>query len=306
MTPWLGTLKDHGDDALLAFYPKVIAELRQLDAADGRLAEFYNDRQKTRDRWIAENDATFGKLKEFDRKRDYKGGIKFIDAALKESPAPELSWRLEYARQVYLEWDGQYEAALKNGRRLLADPNLAPDHRDSLLGRESYNLFNTGRAEEAVSQLDRRIQEDGISAAKRLRLLSWKAQMLFNRKMPGITREARYKAWIEFRQAAPPKSDDWSTATALLGRQYMLDGEFRQALPLIDEFLKVEPDNAWVLLDAAECEIGLGHKDAAREKIHAAEKSLPANPVRQDDKDFAKRVHDRIAKLQDKLKQQPK
>ena len=60
----------------------------------------------------------------------------------------------------------------------------------------------------------------------------------------------------------------------------MLDGDFRQALPLIDEFLKVAPKNAWILLDAAECEIGLGHKDTAREKIHAAEKSLPAYAVR--------------------------
>ena len=307
VTPWLGTLKDHGDDALLAFYPKVIAEIRQLDAADGRLADFYNDRQKTRDRWIAENDATYGKLKEFDRKQDYKGAIKFIDAALKEPATPEINSRLEHARQVYLEWDGQYEAALKNARRLLADPNLAPDDRESLLGRESYDLFNTGRIEEAVSQLDRRIQDDGISSAKRLRLLSSKAQMLLShRTMQGVTREARYKAWIEFRQAAPPKSDDWSTATALLGRQYMLDGDFRQALPLIDEFLKVEPKNAWILLDAAECEIGLGHKDTAREKIRAAEKSLPVNPVREDEKKFAKRVHDRITKLQDKLNQQPK
>ncbi|HEX4073179.1 MAG TPA: thioredoxin family protein [Planctomycetaceae bacterium] len=307
VTPWLGTLKDHGDDALLAFYPKVITEIRQLDAAGGRLADFYNDRQKIRDRWIAENDATYGKLKEFDRKQDYKGAIKFIDAALKQPATPELNWQLERARQVYLEWDGQYEAALKNARRLLADPNLVPDEREFLLGRESFNLFNTGRVEEAVSQMDQRIQDAGISSAKRLRLLSWKAQMLLShRKMQGVTRGARYKAWTEFRQAAPPKSDDWSTATALLGRQYMLDGDFRQALPLIDEFLKVTPDNAWVLLDAAECEIGLGHKDTAREKINAAEKSLPAYAVRQDEKDFAKRVYDRIAKLQDKLKQQPK
>jgi thioredoxin-like negative regulator of GroEL len=130
--------------------------------------------------------------------------------------------------------------------------------------------------------------------------------LLSHRKMPGVTREARYKAWIEFRQAAPPKGDDWSTATALLGRQYMLDGDFRQALPIIQEFLRVEPGNAWILLDAAECEIGLGHKETAREKIHAAEKSLPEYSVRQEDKDFAHRVHDRIAKLQDKLKQQPR
>ena len=95
-----------------------------------------------------------------------------------------------------------------------------PDDRESLLGRESYNLFNTGRIEEAVSQMDRRIQDAGISSAKRLRLLSSKAQMLLShRTMQGVTRGARYKAWIEFRQAAPPKSDDWSTATALLGRQ---------------------------------------------------------------------------------------
>jgi len=121
---------------------------------------------------------------------------------------------------------------------------------------------------------------------------------------PAISRETRYKAWAEYRQATVPKSDDWSTATALLGRQYMLDGDYRDALPLLLEFVQVEPDNAWVLLDLAETNLGLGKLDEARAKILAAETTLPANPVRQDEIDQNARVRARIGRLLKKLPKQ--
>ena len=130
--------------------------------------------------------------------------------------------------------------------------------------------------------------------------------LLWHRKSPGVSRAERYKAWVEYRTATPPKSDDWSTATALLGRQYLLDGDYREALALLQEFLRAEPENAWVMLDVAESDLGLGKKDAARDMIRAAEKTLPANPARQSDKEFANRIRVRIKRLQDKMAQQPK
>jgi tetratricopeptide (TPR) repeat protein len=305
VAPFFGSLKDHGDDPLLAFYPKVIAEIRQLDAADGRLSAPYIARQNTRDRWVAENDATFGKMKEFERKKDYKGAIRFVDQALKEAGAADLRWRLELARQVYLEWDAQYAAALDNARRLLADPNRTPEQREPLLDREAYNLFNSGRIPEGVAQFDRRIRETQGHPAKQMHVLRMKASMLIShRQSPAVSRAERYRAWQEYRAAAVPMSDDWSTATAFLGRQYMLDGDYRDALPLLHEFLQVEPDNAWVLLDLAESNIGLGKKDEAREQILAAESTLPANPARQDEKDQAARVRARIDRLRDKMAKQ--
>lgn len=302
VSPFFGSLKDHGDDPLLAFYPKVIAEIRRLDAVDGELSAPYIARQNARDRWVAENDATFGKLKEFNQKKDYKGAIRFIDQALKEAGTADLRWRLEFARQVYLEWDAQYVAGLENARRLLADPNRTPEQRETLLDREAYNLFNCGRVREGVAQFDRRIHDAQSSPAKRMHVIRMKANLLIShRQSPGVSREERYRAWQDYRAAAVPKSDDWSTATALLGRQYMLDGDYRDALPLLHEFLEVEPDNAWVLLDLAETNIGLGKKDEARAQIAAAETTLPAKPVRQDEIDQNARVRARIGRLLDRL-----
>jgi tetratricopeptide (TPR) repeat protein len=302
VAPFFGTLKDHGDDPLLAFYPKVVSEIRQLDAADGRLSAPYIARQSARDKWVAENDATFGKMKAFERKKDYKAAIRFIDQALKEAGTADLRWRLEFARQVYLEWDAQYSAALKNARRLLADPNRTPEQRDALLDREAYNLFNTDRIGEGIAHFDRRIRETSASSAKRMHAVRLKANyLLSHRQSPAVSRAERYRAWQEYRTAAVPKSDDWSTATALLGRQYMLDGDYRDSLPLLHEFLQVEPDNAWVMLDLAESNLGLGKRPEALDLIRAAEKTLSANPVRQDEKDRTARVRARIGRLRDKM-----
>jgi thioredoxin-related protein len=305
VAPFFGSLKDHGDDPLLAFYPKVVSEIRQLDAADGRLSAPYIARQNARDRWVAENDATFGKMKEFNRKKDYKGAIRFIDQALKQADSTDMRWRLEFARQNYLEWDAQYLAALKNARRLLDDPNRTPEQRDALLDREAYDLINAGHIGETVAQCDRRIRETPVGSAKRLHAIRLKATLLIaHRQSPALNRAERYRAWMEYRAAAAPKSDDWSTATALLGRQYMLDGQYQDALPFLREFLQVEPHNAWVMLDLAESDLGLGKKAEARERILAAEKTLPAKPVRQDEINQAARIRARIGRLRDKLAKQ--
>ncbi|HUE16393.1 MAG TPA: thioredoxin family protein, partial [Planctomycetaceae bacterium] len=118
VAPLLGSLDERGDDPVLTFYPTVVAEIRRLDSGpERRLAALYDARQKKRDEWILVRDSTIGKVREFDQKRDYKGAIAFIDAALKEIKAPDVRWRLEVARQIQLERDGQYAAGLVNARR---------------------------------------------------------------------------------------------------------------------------------------------------------------------------------------------
>jgi thioredoxin-related protein len=304
VAPLLGTLDVRGDDPILAFYPTAVAEVRRLDSGRGHaLAALYDARQKKRDEWILVRNSTIGKLDEFDKQRDYKGAIAFIDAALKEIRAPDVRWRLETARQVYLEWDNQYAAGLANARRLLAGPNLATEDREFLLSRECYNLFNLGRIDEGAAEFDRRIHDAQGSPQKRLRLLGRKADML-NRK--GVQPAVKIKAYREYREASPTKTDEWLIATWQLALLLQKSGDHRQALQLHGEYLKVDPKDAWIMLDAAVSHLALGENDAARALVRNAEKALPEKPERQSDKDFAKRVRTRIAGLQERLAKQTK
>ena len=170
----LGTFEKRGDDPILAFYPTVVAEIQKLEPADSPVRVVYETRRKERDARQAMDESIFQKLRDFDRKRDYKGAIQFLDARLKEPATPAVRWRLRTARHVYLEWDDQYAAALADARQLQASGDRSPDEREWLLQRESFNLFNLGRVDEARSQCDRRIH-DAKSPAKKLSLLGWKA-----------------------------------------------------------------------------------------------------------------------------------
>jgi thioredoxin-related protein len=298
VAPLLGSLEERGDDPVLTFYPTVVAEIRRLDpAARSPFAAAYEARQKKRDEWITTRDSTFGKLREFDGNRNYKGAIAFIASALQDLKTPDVRWKLEFARQTYLEWDGQYEAGLENARRLLGEPNRTPQDRETLLDRESYNLWNSGRFAEALAQHDRRIREAQGSPAKRLRLLGRKAQMV----RPGVAPEMRIKAWRDYLEAAKPKSEDWLTATMFLALELRKDGDARQALQLQREFIAAEPTNLRIKLQAAESLVALGEKDAARQMIREIETALPSKPERQSDKDFEKFLRARIARIQDQL-----
>jgi tetratricopeptide (TPR) repeat protein len=298
----LGTLEDKGDDPILAFYPTVVSEIRRLDSGkEHPLAALYDTRQKKRDEWITTHNATFGELKKFDKAKDYKGAIRFIDAALKDLKAPDVRWRLEYARQVYLEWDGQYVAGLANARRLLAEPNRTPEQRESLLGRESYNLWNSGRVGEALAQHDRRIRE-AKDPKKRLGMLATKAQMVLSyRKAPGVDPAESIKVWKEYRGAAKPDTEDWRTATRFLGLQLQWQGQYREALKLHQEFIETEPADLRAKLFAAECHAALGEHEAARQLMREVQKALPDNPEREDDKQLKKWTLAQIARLQDQL-----
>jgi thioredoxin-related protein len=308
VAPLLGSLEDRGDDPVLAFYPTVVAEIRQLDSGDkSPLTALYDARQKKRDEWIAVRDSTLGKLREFDKTKNYKGAIAFIDTALKEFKAPDVRWRLETARQIYFEWDSQYAAGLENARRLLADANRTPEDREWLLGRESYNLWNSGRVDEALAQHDRRIHGAQSSPKKRLQMLGDKAQMLLShRKQPGVKPAEGIKAWREYREAAKPKTEDWLSATMYLAFLLQQHGDYREALNLQREFIEADPTNLRIRLFAAESHAALGETEAAREMIREVEKALPVNSERQGDKTYEKMIRAHIARIQDRLAKQTK
>jgi hypothetical protein len=60
------------------------------------------------------------------------------------------------------------------------------------------------------------------------------------------------------------------------------------------------------MLDAAVSHLALGESETARALIRDAEKVLPANPVRQSDKEYKQRVLTRIGRLHDQLAKQSK
>ena len=303
----LGTLEDRGDDPILAFYPAVVSEIRRLDSGkEHALSAIYDARQKKRDEWITAQNATFGKLKEFNKAKDYKGAIRFIDAALKDLKAPDVRWRLEIARQIYLEWDGQYTAGLENARRLLAEPDRTPEQKERLFSRESYNLWNSGRVAEALAQHDRRIRE-AQNPKKRLQRLANKAQMLLShRKEPGVSPHESIKVWREYRQAVEPNTEDWLTATKFLALQLQWQGQYREALNLHRDFIKAEPTDLRARLFAAECHIALGENETARQLIREVQKALPDNPEREDEKESKKRLLAETARLENQLGKQPR
>jgi thioredoxin-related protein len=254
----LGTFEKRGDDPILAFYPTVVAEIQKLEPADGPVRIVYETRRKERDARLAIDASGFEKLKEFDRKRDYKGAIQFLDARLMEPATPAVQWRMRRARHVYLEWDNQFAAALADIRQLLASADRSPDEREWLLDREAYNLFNLGRIDEGRSRYDQRIRE-AKSSEQKLRLLAWKAQMLTNRT--GVSDDVAFRAWRDCRQEAKPGTDRWLTATAISARLLKRAGRYGEALPLFEELLQSMPNDTFVLLDAAECSLKLGNKD---------------------------------------------
>jgi thioredoxin-related protein len=299
----LGTLEERGDDPVLTFYPKVVSEIQKLEPADSPVRTAYEVRRKERDARLAIDASVFQKLKEFDRKRDYKGGIRFLDARLKEPATEAVRWRLQTARHIYLEWDNQYAAALADARELLATVNRSPEDREFLLDRESFNLCNLGRIDEARSCYDRRIH-DAKSPSKKLRLLGLKADMISNR--PGVSSEEGNQAWSDYRQAAKRGTNQWSTATWVLGARLKRDRRYREALSLFEEFLQTTPKHSGILLQVAECNLALGNKEAARSRIHEAEAALPTTSPRQADIEEVKLGRARIAKLQAQLSESGK
>ncbi len=267
----LGSMDARGDDPVLIFYQARVQDILKADTTDaGTVRAQYEARQKTRDAWVA-REAVFAKVREFNATKDYRGAIKYLDGQLKATDDRDLLWRMERARQTYLEWDGQYEEALKNVRRLSERPGLSDRDREWLLDREAYSLSNLGRVDELIAHFDRQIAAAKNDAKRRLDLLELKAEMLrYHNRL-----EATLAALRAYREATKPGSDNWLSATQGLADELHKAGQHRGALKLISEYLAVNKA-AWLMLDAAENHIALDETDQARDMIGQAETSSRA------------------------------
>ena len=287
----LGSLEDRGDDPVLVFYRPQVDEIRKADGeGTGKVWARYEARRKERDRWMA-REAVFSGLKDLDAK-DYRGAIAYLDGQIKKTGDRDLRWRLERIRQVYLEWDRQYEKALTNARRLLKRPDLGEKDREWLLDREAYNLNNLGRAEDLLAHYDRRLSAARGDARKTLALLRERAQMISYHDRP----EQVQAAWRAYRAAASPASEEWLEATQGLARALHKAGRHRAALELLDEYLKVNKA-AGALLDAAESHLALGEQQRAQVRLDEAEAA--ARPLKGSRNELDARI---FAAIQHRLK----
>jgi thioredoxin-related protein len=280
----LGSLEDRGDDPVLVFYKPQVEEIREADETGaGKVWGRYEARRKERDQWVA-REAVFSRLKEFDA-NDYRGAIAYLDEQIKKPGDRDLHWRLEYARQVNLEWDHQHEKALANARRLLKSPDLSEKDREALLDREAYNLHNLGRVDDLLAHYDRRIAAARGDSRKSLALLRDKAPWISRHDRP----EQAQAAWRAYRAAARPGSEDWLNATQGLAEQLRKAGRHRAALELLGEGLKVKEWEG-LLLDAAESHLALGEKEQAQaclNKVEAAARPLEGSRNELDARFFA-------------------
>ncbi len=301
VAPLLGTLEERGDDPILTFYPTAVAEIRQLDA--GPAAAFrniYDSRQKKRDEKIALDRSIFDKIKKYQQARDNKGALAFIEKSLKDFKTPDVRGRLEGAREYFFEQDDQYEAGLKNVRRLLNDPNLTPEERERWIGREAFHLSHLGRVQEALAIFDRQIRESQSAPEIHRRWFSRRAQMIYMRKdvTPAAARErvAGVSRRRETGQRRLASGDIDARTSVAAGRRSA------QALKFKRELLQAEPKNPWFLVDVAESQIALDEMAAARALIDDAEKALPTNVKRESEKEQDHRIRAWIARLRDRIK----
>jgi thioredoxin-related protein len=297
MSATLGEFKERGGDPLLTFYGDLVEEVLDLTNEQGPLAEKYISRRQ-RSSELLGDEAVMNKTDEFDAVKDYAGAIAYLDARLAERPHESLRWRLEISRHIHLEWSGKYEEALSNCRRLLAHESLPAEYRESLLQRESFNLFRVERVDEGVAQLDRRIAEVADDRERLVAILSWKTQLLFGTEPV----ERSIAAWEALRQATNHGSDSWVEATGLLARELRRAGRYPEAMLLVEEWLAVDRDIS-ALFDAAECCLGTGDLAASRKYLDeawAANQTL-AESVRQEDRDAAERIRQQLQKLEARL-----
>ena len=295
--PLLGSFDDRDDDPLLHFYGPVVDEVLALLAStdtNKELSDKYRARRKRSDEWVLKK-ALFAKIDEFVSRRDYAGAISSIEKSLEATEDTQIRWELEDKKQVYLEWSERWEDALANCRRLLAIKSLTDAKRENLLDRESVNLFKSGRIDEALEHIDRRVAT-ADSALARNRALYLKAQLLYGRDRIADSIDA----WRIFRASTKRGTDDWLDATVLLGRELSRDGRHADALALFNEALR-EDRSTWILLDAAESCIGLNDRETAMSLIQEARSlnSKLLNSEKVGERDMYNRVEARIDGLKE-------
>jgi thioredoxin-related protein len=298
VAPFLGSMSERQNDPVLVFYKDPIDEIVSADSSStGSIRAHYVAQRKKRDDWLAK-ESVFAKLKEFESKRDNRGAIAYVDEALENKPDGALRWRLERARQVYLEWDSQYAVALENAQRLLKLPGLDSDQLNFLLDREVFNLFNLGRIDEGLAHYDRRISQAGPDQEKRRNLMSWKAQMIRSRNRP----EQSVQIWREYRSVTKPGSEEWQEATAMLVGELQRAGQHRAAINLAAEFPKGDLPTV-TMLDVAVSHLKLDEIREAREQIGEVGKTIQKFKTsdRNADREFAKRIEARLNKIRAQL-----
>jgi thioredoxin-related protein/tetratricopeptide (TPR) repeat protein len=305
----LGSIAERGNDPALVFYRPQITEITRLDStASGEVRAPYDARRSQRDDWIA-RESVFDKLTPFNETRDYRGALELIGTTIPKVKDRETLARLERSRQTYLEWDKQYEAALKNIQRLLATLDLRPNELEWALDREAFNLFNLERIDEGLSHYDRRIAEARNNPEKRRRLLWWKAQLILNRGRG----EQAIAAWRDFRDAEPRETRRWQTATSLLARELRKADKHQEALELVNQVLEIDKSKepnleiAWSMIDAAESLVALGQREKAGDMIHRAStvSTQFKDSERESEKDLAFRLQKRIETLRQQIAARP-
>jgi tetratricopeptide (TPR) repeat protein len=305
----LGSIAERGNDPALVFYRPQITEITRLDStASGEVRAPYDARRSQRDDWIA-RESVFDKLTPFNETRDYRGALELIGTTIPKVKDRETLARLERSRQTYLEWDKQYEAALKNIQRLLATLDLRPNELEWALDREAFNLFNLGRIDEGLSHYDRRIAAARNNPEKRRRLLWWKAQLILNRGRG----EQAIAAWRDFRDAEPRETRRWQTATSLLARELRKADKHQEALELVNQVLEIDKSKepnleiAWSMIDAAESLVALGQREKAGDMIHWAStvSTQFKDSERESEKDLAFRLQKRIETLRQQIAARP-
>jgi thioredoxin-related protein len=265
----LGSIDDRGDDPVLVFYQTQVQDILMAGAKTVRTE--YEGRQTKRDEFRA-REAVFTKLREFQTEKDYRGALKYLTEQLNQTENRSVRWRLEQTRQMYLEWDGQFEEALKNAQELPKRFELCPAEKETLLDDVAYNLHNLKRIDELVAHYDTRIAAAKDDLKKRLGLLSAKAGWLVYHDRP----EQTVAAWRAYREAAKPGSADWLSATAGLAQELRKGGEHRAALKLVSDYLTIDKAPLWLMLDAAESHIALGEFDQARAMMREVEAASAA------------------------------
>ncbi|MDX1926756.1 MAG: thioredoxin family protein [Pirellulaceae bacterium] len=296
MEPQFGSIEDFGDDPVLYFCGPIIKQIFEADTEGGAYAKKYIDRRKKRDQWQAK-EAVYKKLDEFEKSDDYTLAIKYIEEVLPTITDDTMRWKLEFARQVYFEWSDRNEEALANSRRLQELPNITESNRDSLLQRESYNLFRLKRIDEGISHADRTIAAT-TDAEKKARLLSWKAMMI------ATERPAEYvKTLEECIKLTERGTNLWESSVSALAREFRRTNQFEESLMLVNELLDIER-SAGGLIFAADCQIALGNRAAAEALLAEAKQAITklAESQRKDDIESVKNLKSEIEKSFEQLR----
>jgi hypothetical protein len=297
IAPSLSALDERKNDPVLVFYADIVEQIRRLDPDNAAgVRAIYDARVAALAAWREKNDI-WTQLDNDSRAKDYAGAIARIGTALSSTEDASERWRLERARQIYLEWDRQFDRALVNVRRLLDDPNLTAENRQWLLTHEAHELFHSGRIDEYLSQWERRYSAAGDDEA-RIKLLGERARYLRGR--PEVSKSVA--AWQAFYDGAKAGSDEWVTTTFFLASELVRAGEVDRAIPLWNElfaFLQAldPPAGSHVMLSIAEAQHGAGLYESAQESLTKAEASLAAEAPKFEDPRDLERLKDRVAKL---------